>query len=84
MMIIDAILGLISIILNVLLLPLEAFNIVIDLASSIPVVTNFLTFIAYIIPWTNLLPIFLSIFIIMSFRIIVALIKTIWDLLPLV
>ena len=82
-MIIDAILGLISNIVGVLLLPLEAFNVVIDIASSIPVVAKFLMFIAYVIPWNNLLPIFFIIGLIMSFRITVSLIKTVWDLLPL-
>ena len=83
-MIIDAILGLISNIVGVLLLPLEAFNVVIDIASSIPVVAKFLMFIAYVIPWNNLLPIFGVIGIVTGFRITVSLIKTVWDLLPLV
>ena len=82
-MIIDAILGLISIIAGVLLMPLEVFNVVIDIASSIPVVAKFLMFVAYVIPWSNLVPIFAIVVAIMSFRVIIALIKTIWDLLPL-
>lgn len=82
-MIIDAILGLISIIAGVLLMPLEVFNVAIDIASSIPVVAKFLMFVAYVIPWSNLVPIFAIVVAIMSFRVIIALIKTIWDLLPL-
>lgn len=82
-MIIDAILGLISIIAGVLLMPLEVFNVAIDIASSIPVVAKFLMFVAYVIPWSNLVPIFAIVVAIMSFRVIIALIKTIWDLLPI-
>lgn len=82
-MIIDGILFIISNIAGVLLLPLEVINIGVDLLSSITVVTQFLMVIAYVIPWSNLLPIFGIIGVIMGFRITISLIKTIWDLLPI-
>ena len=55
-MIIDGILLIVQGFLNVLLMPLTAFNIGIDFLSSIPVVTSFLQLIAYILPWSNLMP----------------------------
>ena len=69
--------------LNIILLPLTVFNVVIDIASSIPFIAQFLQVVAYIVPWSNILPIILIIFSMFSFRIGMALIKLIIYIIPL-
>lgn len=69
--------------LNIILLPLTVFNVVIDIASSIPFITQFLQVVAYIVPWSNILPIILIMFSMFSFRIGMALIKLIIYIIPL-
>lgn len=83
-MIVDGILLVLQGVLSILLAPLEVINIGIDFVSSIPVVSSFLQIVAYILPWSNILPILLIIISIFAFRILISLIKTIWSLLPLV
>lgn len=81
-MITDAIFSFFTVIVNLILSPLEVFNVGIDILSSIPVVMNFLSFVGYVIPWTNLIPIFTIIVAILGFKIIVALIHFIVSLIP--
>lgn len=81
-MIIDAILLLFQGILNVLLLPLTVINITVDFLSSIPVVTEFLQVAAYMIPWTNILPLILLVIALFIFRTTLALVKAIWKFIP--
>lgn len=69
--------------LNIILLPLTVFNVVIDIASSIPFIAQFLQVVAYIVPWSNILPIILIMFSMFSFRIVMALIKLIIYIIPL-
>ncbi len=69
--------------LNIILLPLTVFNVVIDIASSIPFIAQFLQVVAYIVPWSNILPIILIMFSMFSFRIGMALIKLIIYIIPL-
>ena len=76
-MIIDGILLIVQGFLNVLLMPLTAFNIGIDFLSSIPVVTSFLQLIAYILPWSNLMPLIILLIAIFSFRIALTLVRTV-------
>lgn len=83
-MIVDGILLVLQGVAFVLLLPLEGLNIAIDFISSIPIVVSFLQVIAYIIPWTNILPLILLVVAIIIFKIAVSLVKTIWQLLPFV
>lgn len=68
---------------EVLLLPLTAINIGVDFISSIPIVSQFLQVVAYLLPWSNLLPLIIITVALIGFKIGVSLIKTIWDLLPL-
>lgn len=81
-MIIDAVLLVVQGFLNIILLPLSVLNFVIDLASSIPVVTQFLQVVAYIIPWTNILPILIFIISMFAFRGVLALIRLIKSFVP--
>lgn len=70
-------------VLKVLLLPLEVINITIDFLASIPVVVSFLQVVAYILPWSNILPIIILTIALLGFKIVVRIIITIWDILPL-
>lgn len=82
-MIVDLILLLVQGILNVLLLPLTVFNIAVDLVSSLPVTTEFLQVAAYMIPWSNILPLILLVITILLFRAAVALVKIVWKFIPI-
>lgn len=83
-MIFDAILSLIGNVVSTLLLPLEVVNVAVDIVASIPVVQKFLMFVYYVLPWGNLLPIFVLVFSFLLFKIAISLIKTFWDLIPFV
>ena len=65
-------------ILAIILSPLTIINIGVDLIASIPIVVSFLQIVAYVIPWTNILPIILLIIALFIFRIVLAFIKTVW------
>lgn len=82
-MITNAILLLFQHILEVLLLPLTKLNIVIDFIGSIPVVSQFLQIVIYVLPWDNLLPLITFIFAMFIFRAILSLIKLIWHFIPI-
>lgn len=82
-MILDGILNILGLLFNILLAPLEFINIGIDVVSSIPIVTSFLQVVAYIFPFQNLLPIIIITIAILGFKIVISIIKTLWDLLPI-
>lgn len=82
-MIIDLFLGIIQVVVNVLLAPLSVLNFVVDIATKIPVVMGFIKVISYLFPWSQILPIITIIVAIFAFRAVVSLIKTIWELLPI-
>ena len=69
-------------VINIILLPLSVLNVVIDVASSIPVVGQFLQVVAYIVPWSNLLPLFIIAIAIFLFRTTLAVVKLIVEFLP--
>lgn len=81
-MIIDLFLLVIQGVINILLLPLSVVNIGVDLVGSIPVITEFLQVIAYVLPWSNLLPLILLTVALGVFRITVAGVKAILTLVP--
>lgn len=74
-MILDGILLIFQGFLEVLLLPLTTINIAIDFIGSIPIVAQFLQLVAYVLPWANLLPVFILTITLFLFRIVLALIK---------
>lgn len=82
-MITDLILSLSQSTLNIFFLPLAVVDVAIDIVSSLPVVAQFLQVVAYIVPWTNLIPIFVITISIFSFRIVIALIKLVFTFIPL-
>ena len=83
-MIVDLLLLVLQGALSSLLLPLTVVNIVIDFVSGITVFVSFLQVIAYILPWSNILPLIVLTIGLIGLRIGIAIVKTIWDLLPFV
>lgn len=81
-MIVDLILLIVQGILNVLLLPLTVINIAVDFVSSLPVTIEFLQVAAYMIPWSNILPLILLVIGIFLFRGTLAVIKAVWKFIP--
>ena len=82
-MIVNLLLGVVQGIVNILLAPLSVLSFVIDIASSIAIVQNFVKVIAYLFPWQQISPLIFFVIAQFVFRAVVALIKTIWDLLPI-
>ena len=83
-MIVDLLLLVLQGALSILLLPLTVVNIVIDFVSGITVFVSFLQVIAHILPWSNILPLIVLTIGLIGLRIGIAIVKTIWDLLPFV
>lgn len=81
-MIIDLILLVLQGVLNILLLPLTVVNITVDFIGSIPVITEFLQVVAYILPWTNLLPLIAIVIVLFMLRIGIAVLKLFKDVIP--
>lgn len=81
-MILDGIFLVLQGVLNIILAPLTVLNISIDFISNIPVVVQFLQVVAYIIPWSNLLPIFIVVISIFVFKIGLTLIKLLINFIP--
>lgn len=69
-------------VINILLAPLELINIGINFVASIPIVASFINLVAYILPWSNILPVIILIFALFGFRIGVALIRLIKSFIP--
>lgn len=82
-MIVNLIFGVLEVVVNILLAPLTVLNFVFDVVSSISIVQGFVKVVAYLLPWSQLTPLVTFIVAMFIFRSIVALIKTIWDLLPI-
>ena len=83
-MIVDLFLLVLQGVLNILLLPLGVVNIAVDFFASIPFITQFLQVVAYILPWSNLLPLIGIIVGLFIFRIAVSLVRTVVDVIPFV
>lgn len=81
-MIIDAFMLVIKAVIQIVLSPLTVINIAIDFVGSIPVVMSFIQVVAYVFPWSNILPVILLNFAIFVFRIIVALVNFILKFIP--
>lgn len=81
-MLVDASFLVVKAVIQILLSPLTVINIAIDFIGSIPVVMSFIQVVAYVIPWSNILPVILLIFAIFVFRIIVALVNFILKFIP--
>lgn len=82
-MIVDGILLILQGIVNVLLAPLTVINWVSIKIENIAIIKNFINVIAYILPWKYITPLITFLIGLFVFRAVVALIKTIWELLPI-
>lgn len=82
-MILNLLFGILEGIVNILLAPLTVLNFAIDFVSSFSIVQGFIKVVAYLFPWSNLAPLIAFIVGMFIFRSIVSLIKTIWELLPI-
>lgn len=81
-MIINSFLIILKGVVNILLAPLIPLNWAVNTVFSISVISDFINIVAFVLPWSNLVPIIVFIIAMFAFRIVVSLIKTIWDLLP--
>lgn len=81
-MITDAILSFLTSIATGVLSPLVIIDVAVDLVTSIPVVTKFIMFVAYVIPWQNLVPLLIIILSLIGFRIAMSVIRFVISLLP--
>lgn len=81
-MIIDAILLVFQGVLEIILSPLTVINIGIDFIASIPVIGSFVNVIAYILPWSNLFPLFVLLIALFSLRIVIAIVRFIVSIIP--
>jgi hypothetical protein len=82
-MITNAIITVLQGVINILLAPLTVLNIAVDFIGSIPIVVEFLQVVAYVLPWTNLLPLFGIVIAGFIFRFVLALIKLVWHFIPI-
>ncbi len=82
-MIVNLLLLVLQGVVNVLLAPLTVINFVVDFTSSISVVQGFIKVVAYLFPWGALEPLITFVVTMFIFRAIIAFIKTVWDLIPL-
>lgn len=82
-MIVNLFLGVLQGIVNILLAPLSVLNFLIDVTSHVAIVQGFVKVVAYLFPWSQLLPLVSFIVGMFIFRSVVSLIKTIWELLPI-
>lgn len=67
-MIVDMFLSVLAGFLRLVTAPIEVINVAIDLVSSIPVVENFVRVVAYLVPFSNLLPLIILSFTILFLR----------------
>lgn len=81
-MITNGILTAVNVLISSLLLPIEALNLGIDFLLSLPIIVDFLQIVAYVLPWSNLVPLFIFIISVFSFRIGIAVVKTILSFIP--
>ena len=70
-------------VLNLLLAPITVIDIGVNWLLGIEWVVDIINITAYVLPWSNILPLIFLVIAVFMFRIVIALIKTIWDLLPL-
>lgn len=81
-MIVDALLLVLQGALSVILIPLTVVNVAIDFVSSMPVFVSFLRVVAYLMPWTNILPLIILNISITFLKIGISVVKTVWQLIP--
>ena len=83
-MILNAILFILQGILSLLLAPLSILNIGIEFVVTIPIISNFIGVVAFVLPWEHLTPLITVVIGIFLFRASFSVIKTIWHFIPIV
>lgn len=81
-MIVESIFNLLFLPIEILLAPLTVINFVVDSSIFAPIL-SFLNMATYLIPIKALMPIIIFSASLMGFRIVISIIKTIWQLLPI-
>lgn len=82
-MILETLLGLIFGLINLIFLPFDGLTFVVG-TNIFSVVLQYLSFIFYILPIQNFLPIISFVIGMMALRIVISLLKTIWAILPFI
>ncbi len=75
-MIFDGVLGVLKAVLVFTLSPLTVVNISVDWFTSFDSIQEFFTVISYLLPWDNLSRLFVIVFAIISFKIVISIVKT--------
>lgn len=83
-MIFTPIIYIINYLVDLLFLPIQAISIGIDFVSGISILNSFFSVVYYLLPIGNILPLIFIVIAITIFKIVISLIKTIWELLPVV
>ena len=83
-MIFTPIIYIINYLVDLLFLPIQAISIGIDFVSGMSILNSFFSVVYYLLPIGNILPLIFIVIAITIFKIVISLIKTIWELLPVV
>ena len=82
-MIIETIFNIIFSVVDILLTPFDGLNLIIS-SNVFNTVLEYLSVVTYVLPIQNFIPIIVFVISTMLLRIVIAALKTLWDILPLV
>lgn len=82
-MIVEGIVDVIYTVVNLIMLPISGLAFITDINKLEPIL-QYIRMALYVIPVVQLMPIIMFFIALMSFRITVSILRTIWDILPLV
>ena len=82
-MIIETIFNIIFSVVDILLTPFDGLNLIIS-SNVFNTVLEYLSVVTYVLPIQNFIPIFVFVISTMLLRIVIAALKTLWDILPLI
>lgn len=81
-MIFNFLLKIIGNILGAILSPIEPISLAVDFVTSISYVQQFIAIAAYLFPFDKILPLIVIAGLVIGFKIIISIFKTLWSLLP--
>lgn len=67
---------------NVFLVPLDIINFSVNWFLGINWVKDVVSVVSFVLPWENILPLFIGIVGVFVFRITISIIKTLWEIIP--
>ena len=82
-MIIEAIFNIIFSVVDILLLPFDGINLIIN-SNIFNTVVEYISVVTYVLPIQNFTPIIVFIISTMLLRVIISALKTLWDILPFI